>query len=300
MSGFWYGVAAYGIWGLFPLYWKLVQHVPALQILGHRIVWSFAALAVLTTFSGRTSPPPSLWTVHPGVIGTYAIAAVLIGINSFLYVYAVNARFIVETSLGYFIAPLVNVLLGVVVLRERLRAGQWLAAALAAAGVAYLTRAYGSVPWIAAGLATSFGSYGLVKKKAPLDSLRGLTLETAVLVIPAAAYLTALQVNGRGAFLHTGFVSDLLLVGSGLVTISPLLLFASAVRRIPLSVVGLLQYIAPTIQFLLGVFLYDEPFSRTQLIGFAIVWTALVIFTVEGLRARGLPGGVAALDEGAG
>jgi chloramphenicol-sensitive protein RarD len=299
VSGFWYGVAAYGIWGVFPLYWKLVQHVPALQILGHRIVWSFAALAALTTFSRGAPAAPSLWNVPARVIGVYAIAAVLIGINSFLYVYAVNAGFIVETSLGYFIAPLVNVLLGVVVLRERLRAGQWLAAALAAAGVAYLTRAYGSVPWIAAGLATSFGSYGLVKKKAPLDSLRGLTLETAVLVIPAAAYLTALQVNGRGAFLHTGFVSDLLLVGSGLVTITPLLLFASAVRRIPLSVVGLLQYIAPTIQFLLGVFLYDEPFSRTQLIGFAIVWTALVIFSVEGLRARGLPGGVAALDEGA-
>jgi len=296
VSGFWYGVAAYGIWGLFPLYWKLVQHVPALQILGHRIVWSFAALAALTTFA-RGAPAPSLWHVPARVIGVYAIAAVLIGINSFLYVYAVNAGFIVETSLGYFIAPLVNVLLGVVVLRERLRAGQWLAAALAAAGVAYLTRAYGSVPWIAAGLATSFGSYGLVKKKAPLDSLRGLTLETAVLVIPAAAYLTALQVDGRGAFLHTGLVSDLLLAGSGLVTISPLLLFASAVRRIPLSVVGLLQYIAPTIQFLLGVSLYDEPFSRTQLIGFAIVWIALIVFSVDGLRAGGLPPGVVAVDE---
>jgi chloramphenicol-sensitive protein RarD len=296
VSGFWYGVAAYGIWGLFPLYWKLVQHVPALQILGHRIVWSFAALAALTTFS-RGAPAPSLWHVPARVIGVYAIAAVLIGINSFLYVYAVNAGFIVETSLGYFIAPLVNVLLGVVVLGERLRAGQWLSAALAAAGVAYLTRAYGSVPWIAAGLATSFGSYGLVKKKAPLDSLRGLTLETAVLVIPAAAYVTALQVDGRGAFLHTGLVSDLLLVGSGLVTISPLLLFASAVRRIPLSVVGLLQYIAPTIQFLLGVFLYDEPFSRTQLIGFAIVWIALIVFSVDGLRAAGLPPGVVAVDE---
>ena len=296
MSGFWYGVAAYGIWGIFPLYWKLVQHVPALQILCHRIVWSFAALAALTTFA-RGAPAPSLWHVPARVIGVYAIAAVLIGINSFLYVYAVNAGFIVETSLGYFIAPLVNVLLGVVVLRERLRAGQWLAAALAAAGVAYLTRAYGSVPWIAAGLATSFGSYGLVKKKAPLDSLRGLTLETAVLVIPAAAYLTALQVDGRGAFLHTGLVSDLLLAGSGLVTISPLLLFASAVRRIPLSVVGLLQYIAPTIQFLLGVSLYDEPFSRTQLIGFAIVWIALIVFSVDGLRAGGLPPGVVAVDE---
>jgi chloramphenicol-sensitive protein RarD len=296
VSGVWYGVAAYGIWGLFPLYWKLVAHVPALQILGHRIVWSFAALAALTTFA-RGAPAPSLWHVPARDIGVYAIAAVLIGINSFLYVYAVNAGFIVETSLGYFIAPLVNVLLGVVVLRERLRAGQWLAAALAAAGVAYLTRAYGSVPWIAAGLATSFGSYGLVKKKAPLDSLRGLTLETAVLVIPAAAYLTALQVDGRGAFLHTGLVSDLLLVGSGLVTISPLLLFASAVRRIPLSVVGLLQYIAPTIQFLLGVLLYHEPFSRTQFIGFAIVWIALIVFSVDGLRAGGLPSGVVAVDE---
>ena len=297
MSGFWYGVAAYGIWGLFPLYWKLVQHVPALQILGHRIVWSFAALAALTAFSQGAPAAPSLWKVPARVSGVYAIAAVLIGINSFLYVYAVNAGFIVETSLGYFIAPLVNVLLGVVVLHERLRGGQWLAVVLAAAGVAYLTRAYGSVPWIAAGLATSFGSYGLVKKKAPLDSLRGLTLETAVLVIPAAAYLTALQVNGRGAFLHTGFVPDLLLVGSGLVTISPLLLFASAVRRIPLSVVGLLQYIAPTIQFLLGVFIYREPFSRTQLIGFSIVWIALMVFSIEGLRTRGVPPGVVAVDE---
>ena len=299
MSGFWYGVAAYGIWGLFPLYWKLVQHVPALQILGHRIVWSFAALAVLTTFSRGASAAPSLWNVPARVIGVYAIAAVLIGVNWFLIVYAVNAGFIVETSLGYYITPLVNVLLGVVVFRERLRAGQWFAVALAAAGVVYLTRAYGSVPWIAVGLATSFGSYGLVKKAAPLDSLRGLTLETAVLVVPAAAYLAALHASGRGAFLHTGSATDLLLVGGGLVTIGPLLLFASAVRRIPLSVMGLLQYIAPTMQFLLGVFLYHEPFSRTQFIGFAIVWTALVVFSVEGLRARGLPGGVAALDEGA-
>jgi chloramphenicol-sensitive protein RarD len=297
VSGFWYGVAAYGIWGLFPLYWKLVQHVPALQILGHRIVWSFAALAVLTTFS-RDISAPSLWRAPRRVIGMYAIAAVLIGINSFLYVYAVNAGFIVETSLGYFIAPLVNVVLGVLVFRERLRAGQWIAVALAAAGVAYLTRAYGAVPWIAAGLATSFGSYGLVKKKAPLDSLRGLTLETAVLVIPAAAFLAAVQANGRGAFLHTGVASDLLLVGGGLVTIGPLLLFASAVRRIPLSVIGLLQYIAPTIQFLLGVFLYHEPFSRTQLIGFTVVWIALLVFSVDGLRARGVPGRVAVLDDG--
>jgi len=286
VSGLWYGVAAYSIWGLFPLYWKLVSHVPALQILGHRIVWSFLALIVLTTVARRRDAQASPWSVPRQVIGLYAIAAVLIGVNWFLYVYAVNAGFVVETSLGYFITPLVNVLLGVVVFRERLRPAQWAAVAIAAAGVAYLTRVYGSVPWVAAGLATSFGSYGLVKKKAPLDSLRGLTLETAVLAPAAAVYLATLYFNGGGSFLRSGLPSDLLLVGGGLVTIGPLLLFATAVRRVPLTIVGLLQYISPTIQFLLGIFLYHEPLSRTQLIGFGMVWTAIVVFSADSLRVR--------------
>jgi chloramphenicol-sensitive protein RarD len=298
VTGLWYGVAAYSIWGLFPLYWKLVQHVPALQILGHRIVWSFLALIVLTTIARRRGNLPSPWSVPRHVIGLYAIAAVLIGVNWFLYVYAVNAGFVLETSLGYFVTPLVNVLLGVVVFRERLRPAQWVAVAIAAAGVTYLTRAYGSVPWIAAGLATSFGSYGLVKKKAPLDSLRGLTIETAVLAPAAAAYLATLYFNGGGSFLRSGLASDLLLAGGGLVTIGPLLLFATAVRRVALTVVGLLQYISPTIQFLLGIFLYHEPFSRTQLTGFTMVWTAIVVFSADSVRARATATNIALLDEG--
>lgn len=287
MSGVWYGVAAYSIWGLFPLYWKRIEHVPALQILSHRIVWSFIALFVLTTIAQQRRPDTSPWRVPGSTLVLYAIAAVLIGVNWFLYVYAVNAGFVVETSLGYYITPLVNVLFGVFVFRERLRPAQWIALSMAAAGVLQLTRAYGAVPWIAAGLAVSFGSYGLVKKKAPLDSLSGLTLETGVIVVPAAAYLATLHAEGTGAFLRTGVASDLLLVGGGLVTIGPLLLFATAVRRVSLTVVGLLQYISPTIQFLLGVFLYREPFPRTQLIGFVMVWLALVVFSVDGLRAHG-------------
>lgn len=289
MSGLWSGVAAYGIWGLFPLYWKLVEHVPAVQIISHRIVWSFVTLALIGALRlRRRSVETGLQTRR---VAIYTAAAILISINWFLYVYAVNTGFILETSLGYFITPLVNVLLGVIVLRERLRPLQWCAVALAAAGVLHLTFGYGSLPWIAMGLALSFGSYGLVKKKAPLDSLAGLTLETGIVVVPAASYLFAINANGHGAFLHSGVGTDLLLVGGGPVTVVPLVLFASAVRRVTLTTVGLLQYIAPTIQFFLGVFLYGEPFAGTRLIGFVIVWTACVLFSVDGLRARSrIPG----------
>jgi len=283
VSGFWRGVAAYSIWGLFPLYWKLVDHVPALQIISHRIAWSFVTLAIVGAARFRRQAAS---TLDRRAIAIYAIAAVLIGINSFLYVYAVNTGFVLETSLGYFITPLVNVLLGVLVLRERLRPLQWCAVALAAAGVLHLTFGYGSLPWIAIGLALSFGSYGLVKKQAPLDSLAGLTLETGMGVVPAAAYLMMANANGHGAFLHSGVATDLLLVVGGPVTLVPLLLFASAARRVTLTTIGLLQYIAPTIQFLLGVFLYGEPFAGTRLVGFVIVWTACVLFSIDGLRAR--------------
>ena len=278
MSGFWYGAAAYGIWGLFPLYWKLIERVPAQQIIAHRIVWSFAALALVSATRFRA------WRVGAHTLGLYAIAAALISVNWFLYVYGVNTGFILETSLGYFITPLVNVLLGVVVFRERLRPLQWCAIALATAGVLYLTLAYGTLPWIAIGLAVSFGSYGLVKKKAPLDPVAGLTLETVIVVVPAAAYLFFVNARGEAAFLHSGAQSDLLLIGGGPVTVVPLLLFASAVRRIPLTVIGLLQYISPTLQFFLGVFLYGEPFGGTRLIGFVIVWIAIALFTVDSLR----------------
>jgi chloramphenicol-sensitive protein RarD len=288
MSGLWYGVAAYSLWGLLTLYWRLFPNVPAIQILGHRVVWSFLVLVAIVAGSWKRRRA-ALRSVTPAAIGLYALAAVLIGINWFLYVYSVNNGFIVESSLGYFMTPLVNVMMGVAVFRERLRPMQWTAVAFAFAGVLRLTLAYGTRPWIAWALAASFGSYGLVKTNAPLPSLEGLTLETAVLVVPAALYLLVLDRNGTGAFLHAGTTTDLLLVAGGLVTVGPLLLFATAVRRVPLSIIGILQYIAPTIQFLLGVYAFKEPFTRTQLTGFGLVWLGLVVFTLDSVRPRRPP-----------
>jgi chloramphenicol-sensitive protein RarD len=205
----------------------------------------------------------------------------LIGVNWLVYIWAVNADYVVETSLGYFINPLLSVLMGVIFLRERLRPWQWAPIGLAAAGVLFLTVTYGSLPWIALTLAGTFATYGLAKKKAPLNALYGLTLETGLLFIPALGVLILSDLSGQGAFLHQGWGSDVLMIGAGLATTLPLLLFASAAQRIPLSLVGILQYIAPTLQFLLGVFVYREPFSQTQFIGFGIVWLALIMFAVE-------------------
>ena len=297
MSGFWSGVAAYTIWGLVPLYWKLLKHVPAIQVLSHRIVWSLAVLIILIA-ALRPGRRTTLGAVSGRVVGLYAVAAALIAANWFLYIYAVNAGFIVETSLGYYITPLVNVLFGVLFFHERMRPAQWVSIAFATAGVVELTYAYGTLPWIAFGLAASFGSYGLAKKKAPLDPIEGLTLETAILAPVAILYLVMLHRTGEGAFLRTGPTSDAAMIGGGIVTTVPLLLFAAAVRTVPLSVIGILQYIGPTLQFVLGVFVYHEPFSRTQLIGFSIVWAALAIYAGDSLRARrmGTPM-IPALDE---
>lgn len=283
-KGILYGIGAYSLWGFFPIYWKLLHHVPALQLLGHRIGWSFVMLmaVVLVTRQGADFRSK----LDARTLGIYFIAAILIGVNWLTYVWAVNAGFIVETSLGYFINPLLSVLLGVVILREKLRPAQWIPLGLAAAGVIYLTVVYGKLPWIALTLAFSFGVYGLVKKLAPLGSLYGLTLETGILFLPALAYLFTMQANGSGAFLHTGATSDLLMVGAGVATTIPLLMFASAAQRIPLSTVGLLQYIAPTIQFLLGVFVYKEEFDLPHFIGFSVVWLALVIFWIENYLAH--------------
>jgi chloramphenicol-sensitive protein RarD len=278
------------------MYWKLLKHVPPIQVLGHRIVWSLALLVILVAALRRRGRPV-LANVSPYVV-EYAIAAVLIAVNWFLYIYAVNAGFIVETSLGYYITPLVNVLFGVVFFHERMRPAQWLSIVLATAGVVQLTFAYGALPWIAFGLAASFGSYGLAKKKAPLDPIEGLTLETAILAPLSILYLVMLHWSGQGVFLRTGATDDLLMIGGGLVTTVPLLLFAAAVRSVPLSVLGILQYIGPTLQFLLGVFVYDEPFSRTQLVGFSIVWMALAIYAGDSLRARRVAQVMPALDEG--
>lgn len=280
-KGIWYGIGAYAAWGVLPVFWKLLQHVPALQIVSHRIVWSCVLLCAVLALSGQWREFRSA-VRQPRVFGIYLGAATLIGVNWFVYVWAVNAGFIIETSLGYFINPLVSVALGVIFLRERLRPWQWLPVGLATIGVLYLTFIYGALPWIALTLAFAFGFYGLLKKVAPLGSFYGLTLETAILSPLVLIYLIAIEWVGEGAFLHTGLLTDVLIICAGVVTSVPMLLFASAARRIPLSLVGILQYIAPTLQFLIGVFVYDEPFDMERLLGFSIIWVALLIFGIEG------------------
>ena len=286
-KGILYGIGAYVAWGFFPIYWKMLHHVPAIQLIGHRIIWSFILLIVVIFFTKQWTVFRK--TVNAKVLRIYTLAALLIGVNWFLYVWAVNANFIVETSLGYFINPLLSVLMGVIFFKERLRFAQWIPVLLAAIGVTYLTFVYGRPPYIALSLALSFGLYGLVKKLSPLGSLYGLTIETGILFIPAFGYLVFMQAKNTASFLNTGITSDLLMIGAGLVTTVPLLMFASAARSIPLWVVGLLQYIAPTLQFLIGVFVYKEPFSHNQLIGFGIVWAALLVFLVENYLANRTP-----------
>ena len=287
-KGILYSLGAYVLWGFFPIYWKFLHQVPALQVIGHRIGWSFLLLTAIILVTRQWKSFRST-VLAPKTIGIYSIAAVLLSVNWLVYVWGVNAGFIVETSLGYFINPLISVLLGVIFLRERLRTMQWIPVGLAAVGVLYLTLTYGRLPWIALSLAFSFGTYGLVKKLAPLGSLYGLTLETALVFPIALLYLAFVDFQGTGAFLHEGVATDLLLIGTGVVTSIPLLMFASAARRIPLTMIGVLQYVAPTIQFLIGVFLYHEPFDHSRLIGFSLVWLALVIFWLENYIASRVP-----------
>ena len=283
--GILYGIGAYTLWGFFPIYWKFLHAVPALQVIGHRIGWSFILLSVYILLTRQWNGFRSVafkWKT----IGIYSIAAILLSFNWFIYVWGVNAGFIVETSLGYFINPLLSVLLGVLFLRERLRPLQWIPVGLAALGVGYLTFAYGRLPWIALSLAFTFGFYGFVKKLSPLGSLYGLTLETGIVFPIALVYLAFVGFNGTGAFLQNGALVDVLLIGAGIVTTIPLLMFASAAKQIPLTVVGLLQYIAPTLQFLIGVLVYKEPFDLSRFIGFGLVWVALIVFAVENFLAN--------------
>ena len=287
-KGVWNGLAAYTLWGFFPIYWKLLHEVSALEVIGHRISWSFLLLIVVILLTRQWKNFRTA-ALSPKVAGIYFLAGVLLTINWLIYVWGVNSGFIVETSLGYFINPLISVLLGVLFLRERLRSMQWVAVALAAAGVLYLTLTYGRPPWIALSLAASFGTYGLVKKLAPLGSLYGLTLETALVFPMALIYLVFMGTTGTGAFLHQGVLIDILLIGTGAVTSIPLLMFASAARQIPLTMIGILQYIAPTLQFLIGVFLYHEPFDQSRFIGFSLVWLALIIFWVENYLSTRVP-----------
>jgi chloramphenicol-sensitive protein RarD len=273
------GFASYFLWGLFPIFFHALKAVDSFQVLAHRIVWSFFFLVLLLSL--RRDWAVFRRSLNLRVVLLYFGVAVLLTVNWGVYVWAIANGHVVEASLGYFINPLVNVLLGVVFLKERLRPLQWVPVGLAAAGVLYLTISYGAPPWIALALAFSFGLYGMMKKIAPLGSLHSLTLETGTVFLPALAFLLVAEFSGRGAFGHVSGFETLLLSLTGVVTSIPLLLFTYGARRIPYSTMGLLQYVAPTLQFLSGVILFSEPFSHHQAIGFGIIWAALILFTIE-------------------
>ena len=284
-KGLLYGILAYTMWGVLPIYWHLLGSIPPSQILVSRIIWSLIFLVILLSLRHRWS-----W-VKPFIQQRKTLlivgsAAILLSINWFIYIWAITAGFVIETSLGYFINPLVNVLLGTIVLKERLRTGQWLAIGVATLGVVYLTIDYGSLPWIALSLAFTFGFYGLLKKKVQLGSAESLTGEMAVLILPALTASSYFLLTGKAAMFNSNATIGVLLVGSGVVTAIPLILFAAAAQRVPLSMLGLLQYIAPTLQFLIGVFILKEPFSVSSLIGYAIIWLALILYSLEGIWQR--------------
>ncbi len=288
-GGFWATVGAFLIWGVFPIYWKALAEVPALQIMAHRLAWCFVLVAAwLTLRRGAAWWRPLV--AQPRLLKLLCTSAVLIALNWWLYIWAVNAGHIVETSLGYFINPLVNVLLGVAVLKERLNRWQWLAVAVAASGVVWLTLQLGSPPWIALTLAISFGCYGLIRKVAVVEATPALGLESSILFVPAVVYLVWVQATGTAGFLQVSPAVDALLVASGVVTALPLILFAYGAQRIPYSLVGILQYIAPSLQLACGVLLYGEPFSAVQAQGFACIWLALGIYAADGfMRWRRAP-----------
>ncbi|MFT3761393.1 MAG: EamA family transporter RarD [Pseudoxanthomonas sp.] len=283
--------ASFVLWGVVPLYWHMLKAVPSLQIVAHRLIWS--ALLVLGWLALKNG---TRWfgeiRARPHALRNLLLSSLLIAFNWGLYIWAVNAGHVVETSLGYFINPLLNVLLGVLVLRERLNGLQWLAVGCAALGVAWLTWQSGAPPWIALGLAFSFALYGLVRKLVAVDAVGGLAMESLYLLAPALAFLAWAEAGHGGGFMHGwGLGIDLLLVVGGAITALPLIGFAYGVRRIPLSVVGLMQYIAPTLQLLIGVLILHEPFGRERAVGFAAIWLGLLIFACDGLwRSRNAAG----------
>jgi chloramphenicol-sensitive protein RarD len=281
--GFAYGLGAYGIWGLIPAYFKAVAWAPPLELLAHRVVW---ALGLLLAVGLRQD---GLAQLRAGLRSRRTLAllfgtSTLIAVNWLIYIWAVFNRHIVEASLGYFITPLVNVLLGVLVLKERLERPVVLALLLAAGGVLWLTLLVGRPPWVSLALAASFGSYGLLRKLVPIGAVAGLTVETGLLCAPALAYLFWAHERGALAFLSGSLGRDLLLVLAGPITAIPLLMFAGAVRRLPLTSLGFLQYLSPSLQFLLATLVYGEPFTAVQAVAFCLIWAALVVFAIHTLR----------------
>ena len=286
-KGFLLGVAAYGMWGIFPLYWPLLEPAGAVELLAHRVVWSAVVMALLVVVLRRgTRLRALLASTRSRVL--LALAAVVISVNWGVFIWGVNNDHVVETSLGYFINPLVTVLAGVLILGERLRPLQWGALALAAVAVLGLAVENGRPPWVALALAFSFATYGLLKKKVNAGAIEGLTIETMVVAPIALGYLFWLGAAGSSHALADPPWHLVLLATSGAVTALPLLCFGAAATRVPLTTLGLLQYLAPTIQFLLGVALFGEPMSTGRWAGFAVIWVALAIFTLDSLRQRQL------------
>jgi chloramphenicol-sensitive protein RarD len=283
-GGVLFALCAYLLWGLLPIYWKLLAAVPAREIIGHRVVWAALFMAAILAVRRRGGWLRGAFS-SPRILLTSVASATLLAINWLTYVWAVNRGFIVETSLGYFILPLLTVLLGVIFLRERPRPWQWAAIGTAACGILFLTFEYGGFPWIALTLAVTFGFYGLLRKTACLSSLEGLALETAFLTPFALAYLLRLEQAGTGSFGHASPTVTLLLALTGVTTILPLLFYVSAARRITFTNLGVLHYIAPTLQLLIGLLVYGEPFTRTRAIGFVIIWVALAIYTADAVAA---------------
>jgi chloramphenicol-sensitive protein RarD len=276
---------AFIAWGLFPLYFHAISEVPPVQILAHRMLWSLLFLLIVLAVRRQWS-----WlnlVRQPRVLVSFIASAILLSANWLVYIWSVNNGHVIEASLGYFINPLVNIMFGYLLLKERLRRGQWAAIAVAALGVAWLTWQAGTVPWISLVLAATFGAYGLMRKTAALGALEGLSFETMVLFPVAAAYIGWLTLHGDNAFINTSSdATRLLLVAAGPVTAIPLLLFAAGARQIPLSVLGLLQYVTPTLQFLLGVWLFHEALTPERLVGFMLIWGALALYAGEGLLNR--------------
>ena len=278
--GILYAASAYIIWGLLPLYWKALKLMPAQEILVQRMVGSLFFLGLVLAVRKQWQWLPRLR--EPRVFLTFLATSALLTANWYIYIWAVNAGFIIESSLGYFITPLINVLMGVIFLRERPRPWQWAALSIAAAGVIYQTVSYGALPWIGLSLGFSFGTYGLLRKTAALGSLEGLSTEMGMMFLPAAGFLLFLVTTGHSAFGDLDPARQVLLMLVGVVTAIPLLLFASGARQIPMITLGVLQYIAPTLQFLIGVLVYGEIFTPIYQISYGLIWVALIVYTAEG------------------
>ncbi|MFI1966894.1 EamA family transporter RarD [Streptomyces pathocidini] len=282
-SGLAYGITAYGLWGLFPLYWPLLEPASATEILAHRMLWSLVAVVLVLLVLRRWAWLGPLLR-QPRRLGLIALAATVISVNWGLYIWGVNSGHVVETSLGYFINPLVSIAFGVLLLRERLRPAQWSAVAVGTVAVVILAVGYGRVPWIALTLAFSFAIYGLIKKRVGLDGLESLAAETTVQFLPALGFLLFLSSRGENSFATEGTGHALLLASCGLATAVPLICFGGAAVRLPLSTIGLLQYLAPTFQFILGLVAFHEAMPPERWAGFVLVWLALAILTWDALH----------------